>query len=168
MSYTIGIDPGSQGAIAIFEDSKLISLHDMPTYKTKYGTCLDEHEVKGLLDYYDYRNGFRIVTTYIELVNAHAVPEGQITAAFSFGGYFHSIRCVLGVMGIPYDFITPTEWKKTMHVQGRGKAGKEIARAKACQLWPEWSSKFVKSRDGRADAALIGEAGRIRNASRVD
>ena len=162
MQYIIGIDPGAGGALALIDwrgkyPGRLLEVVDTPTLKQNKGSWLDENILYEILakqwGHYD-------LVAFMEQVNAHATPS--TSAAFSFGGYFHSVRAILGILNIPYELITPGEWKKTMKVQGKGAKSKELAISKAKQLWPSSEKVFLKSKDGRADAALIGCAGGVK------
>ncbi len=159
----IGVDPGASGALALLDwrdgyPGRVIEVVDTPTKRLKKGTWLDERALYDILtnQWGEYEN----LVAFIEQVNAHATPSSS--AAFSFGGYFHSVRTLLGVCGVPYELITPGEWKKVMKVQGKGPKGKELSINKAKQLFPTAEKTFLKSKDGRADAALIAVAGGIR------
>ena len=160
--HIIGVDPGATGAIALLDWSdghpgKLVDLYDMPTQpnNTK-GTCLDEKKVLEIITVTWRHHIPRIA--FIEQVNGHATKN--LSSAFNFGGYFHSMRVLISTAGIPHEFLMPAAWKKTMECQGKGPEGKVVAVVKARTLWPESEKLFLKTKDGRADAALIAAAGR--------
>jgi crossover junction endodeoxyribonuclease RuvC len=66
----------------------------------------------------------------------------------------------LAAGGVPVAFPTPPTWKRLVGI-APGKAGaKDAARSEAIRRWPGEAALFSRGRDdGRAEAALIGIAG---------
>ena len=82
--------------------------------------------------------------------------------AFAFGRCKGVLEGVLAAAGVPVAFLTPTSWKR-LHSIPPGRGQKDLARSKAIALWPAKAGLFaLKKADGRAEAALIGLAGIMR------
>ena len=152
MKYVIGIDPGISGAIAIFEDGKLDTIHDMPTLKIASGKTMKSHiSAIGLV---------RILETstlvhepvHIVIEKVGAMPNQGVTSMFNFGRSAGIIEGVVAALQRPYTYVTPAAWTKAV---GRA-AGKDASRMRAMELFPTRAELFKRAKDdGRADAALI-------------
>jgi crossover junction endodeoxyribonuclease RuvC len=152
MSYVIGIDPGISGAIAIFEDGKLDTIHDMPTLKIASGKTMKSHiSAIGLV---------RILETsklvhgsvHIVIEKVGAMPGQGVTSMFNFGRSAGIIEGVVAALQRPYTYVTPAAWTKAV---GRA-AGKDASRMRAMELFPAKADLFKRAKDdGRADACLI-------------
>ena len=152
MNYVIGIDPGISGAIAIFEDGKLDTIHDMPTLKIASGKTMKSHiSAIGLV---------RILETstlvhesvHIVIEKVGAMPGQGVTSMFNFGRSAGIIEGVVAALQRPYTYVTPAAWTKAV---GRA-AGKDASRMRAMELFPTRAELFKRAKDdGRADAALI-------------
>ena len=151
MSYVIGIDPGIDGAIAIFRDGVLHRLIDMPTLEIDSGKTKKRHiSAAGLAT---------ILNVFISDADCHVVTErvtarpGQgVTSMFNFGRSAGIIEGVVAALLIPNTYVTPQAWTKAV---GRA-AGKDASRMRAMELFPTRAELFKRAKDdGRADAALI-------------
>jgi crossover junction endodeoxyribonuclease RuvC len=147
----LGVDIGGAGAIALVSaEGELVAVHDMP--------CLADGPV-----------GRRAINAALlaEIVaKSHASkafvesvgprPRDGAVGAFAFGR-------VLAALGLPVAFMTPPLWKRIVGI-APGKAGaKDAARSEAIRRWPDKAGWFARVKDdGRAEAALIGLAGLIR------
>ena len=148
----LGVDPGLDGALALYQDGHA-NVWDMP------------HGVKGL----DAPALAAIVCDITDLVppsiTLRAVIErvGSLprqAGAFNFGLYAGIVHGVLAAHRIPFELVSPVEWKRAMGL-GRGPAeskpeNKSRARALAAQLFPKMAQQFSRVRDdGRAEALLL-------------
>ena len=147
--YSIGIDPGLSGAIAILSPETL-KIFDMPTMTVerngKAKRQVSASELAEMLYLYSGRD----CHVYVEKVSAMA---GQgVTSVFSFGRSFGMIEGILAAFKMPVTFVPPATWVKAV---GRGQ-GKDASRARAMELFPSDQDQFKRVKDdGRADAALI-------------
>jgi crossover junction endodeoxyribonuclease RuvC len=147
--YSIGIDPGLSGAIAIISTESL-KIFDMPTMTVerngKAKRQVSASELAEMLYLYSGRD----CHVYCERVSAMA---GQgVTSVFSFGRSFGMIEGILAAFKMPVTFVPPATWVKAI---GRGQ-GKDASRARAMELFPSDQDQFKRVKDdGRADAALI-------------
>jgi crossover junction endodeoxyribonuclease RuvC len=147
--YSIGIDPGLSGAIAIISTESL-KIFDMPTMTVerngKAKRQVSASELAEMLYLYSGRD----CHVYVEKVSAMA---GQgVTSVFSFGRSFGMIEGILAAFKLPVTYVAPATWVKAV---GRGQ-GKDASRARAMELFPSDQDQFKRVKDdGRADAALI-------------
>jgi crossover junction endodeoxyribonuclease RuvC len=147
--YSIGIDPGLSGAIAIISTESL-KIFDMPTMTVerngKAKRQVSAIELAEMIYLYTGKD----CHVYVEKVSAMA---GQgVTSVFSFGRSFGMIEGILAAFKMPVTFVPPATWVKAV---GRGQ-GKDASRARAMELFPSDQDQFKRVKDdGRADAALI-------------
>jgi len=150
----IGIDPGRMGAIAVLGFKDII-VRDCPTHnievaKKKRIRC-DPHGMATAIKL------FRgpAVDTHVFLEKVGPMPKQGVTSMFTFGESFGYWQGVLAALEIPYTMVHPITWTKVML---KGMRGKDAARQRAAQLFPD-IDLGAKSK-GRADALLIAEYGR--------
>ena len=140
----IGIDPGLSGAVVILPDG---IIHDAPVAKTKTSRKM-----------YLLADMVAILRPYVGeavacLENPHAVPGPRAMAMATLLKNVGQWEGILATLGIPYDLIDPKKWKTAMGVTG----DKEVAVARAQQLFPHLQGQLTKARDGRSEALLICE-----------
>jgi crossover junction endodeoxyribonuclease RuvC len=152
MNYVIGIDPGISGAIAIFEDGKLDTIHDMPTLKIASGKTMKSHiSAIGLVRILE-TSALVHGSAHIVIEKVGAMPGQGVTSMFNFGRSAGIIEGVVAALQRPYTYVTPQTWTKAV---GRA-AGKDASRMRAMELFPTRAELFKRAKDdGRADAALI-------------
>lgn len=152
--YVLGVDPGFQGALAIYDPDGggIISCIDMPLQKLGK----DERKLidaTAMADWVGlYAPGVRVAL--VEDVCAH--PGQNVSAMFRFGFGAGIIQGILAAHKVPIRMLTPVVWKTVLNL-GHDKA-KSIALAK--KLFPNDVSLFAKPKDdGRAEAALLAYLG---------
>jgi crossover junction endodeoxyribonuclease RuvC len=140
----LGIDPGANGAIAVFQDGKLIDVLDMPVVQDGKGKRRTDAAAVGAV--------IREVRPQLAVVERVGAMPGQgVTSMFSFGLACGIVHGALGALEVPMELVTPQQWKQEMHV------GRDNARQRASQLLPAGSRLWpLVKHDGRAEAALIG------------
>jgi crossover junction endodeoxyribonuclease RuvC len=145
----LGVDPGLSGALAFYDTVRGdLEILDMPTLKAGTGSkrIVDEDTLAREID---CRAAF-VTHAFIELVGTR--PGEGAVGAFSFGLGFGLLRGILAANFVPRTLVRPAEWKKAMRVP----AEKDGARARASQLFPRHSGKWVRVKDdGRAEASCI-------------
>jgi crossover junction endodeoxyribonuclease RuvC len=151
--YSIGIDPGLSGAIAIISTESL-KIFDMPTMTVERNGKAKRQVSASQLAEMLYLYSGRDCHVYCERVSAMA---GQgVTSVFSFGRSFGMIEGILAAFKLPVTYVAPATWVKAV---GRGQ-GKDASRARAMELFPSDQDQFKRVKDdGRADAALIADWG---------
>jgi hypothetical protein len=154
----LGIDNGVSGAaVALSDQSQIISMLPMPTLKARKGNEIDIASVWAWVSGLDARDK---ITAIIE------EPGGSKSAqaASSMAGSFHALRALCVLKGLRWHRITPQAWQKIMLPGCKAGDTKARALATARELWP--AESFLASErsriphDGLIDAALIAEHGR--------
>ena len=146
----IGIDPGLNGAIAFLDTEKgHLSVVDMPTFEVKrnnkFKREVSPHGISDVLSLSQKISG-------VVLERVGAMPGQGVTSVFSFGRSVGVIEGVLAAEHIPVSIVTPQAWQKAAGVRG----GKDGARQRACELFPNYAGLFARKKDdGRADAACM-------------
>jgi len=144
----IGIDVGASGAIAMFENGKLIAVHDMPTKTIE----IDKRKKKRVdADALNELFDFHVEMATIERVAA--MPNQGVSSMFAFGQAAGIVEGVIATVTNNVMYVRPQSWKKYFNLD----KDKDASRLLAIQLWPEREAWFKrKTDDGRAEAALIG------------
>jgi len=162
----LGIDPGLSGAIAeLDEKGKVIQLIDMPIISYKKGKKIKRDYDVGLI-----RAFFDTVQKKIVFIEKmQSMPPGfRVQASFSLGECQGIFRGMFSTFGIGYELILSKEWKR--HFSITKDKGDEKAQAFqiASRLFPEAKLKTERGRvlDGRSEALLIAEYGRIKLSGR--
>jgi crossover junction endodeoxyribonuclease RuvC len=152
----LGIDIGVQGAIAIVDESGfLVEIHDMPVLKDGPAgrRAINAPLLADII--------FQSHATHAFVEHVSARPGEGAVGAFAFGRARGVIEGSLAAAGIPCSFLTPAAWKRTVGLApGRDK---DASRGEAIRRWPNRAAFFARKKDdGRAEAALIAAAGRLR------
>tara|TARA_B100001989_G_scaffold231109_1_gene189573 strand:- start:22 stop:516 length:495 start_codon:yes stop_codon:yes gene_type:complete len=147
----IGIDPGLNGAIAIIEGKKVISLFDMPVMaegkknKRQLNSAQLVHILKNNI------KNFENSVVVVEQVNA--MPGQGVTSMFNFGQTFGAIKGVCAALGLSIYLVRPSKWKKHFELIN---SSKDASRTKAIQIYPNLSNQLSKKKDvNKSDAILI-------------
>lgn len=155
-TLVVGIDPGLSGALALIGPAGLLAVADMPVVAKGKGAGRVKNEV----------NPAALAQLLREWVNGHAdevlvvvervsaMPGQGVAGVFSLGDTLGAIRGVVAARGYPVAWVTPHAWKKHYGLP----ADKELARARAVQLYPE--ADLTRKKDhGRAESILIARYG---------
>lgn len=166
----LGVDPGLNGALAIFDPSKSPAsglrwvVEDVPVIGD------DKRELNAAV-LRDFLRRYSPDHAFVELVSAmpsipgpNGVRRGMgATSAFRFGGVFYGLKAVLSCCDVPFETITPQSWKKYYGMKG---PDKEASRLKALNLFPDASAFLARKKDqNRAEAMLIAKCGAARQAA---
>ena len=147
----IGIDPGLSGAIAIFENNKVISIFDMPVMSEgkKNKRQINSAQLVSIL-----KDNIQVedeVCVVVEQVNA--MPGQGVTSMFNFGQSFGAIKGVCAALNLPIFFVRPSKWKKHFELIN---SSKDSSRTKVIEMYPSLSSQLSKKKDAnKSDAILI-------------
>ena len=146
MKRFIGIDPGSNGAIAMIAGDGTVEIYELNDNNLKYiltDWCMDD------------------CIACVEQVASS--PQMGVKSAFSFGEGYGKIKMALMCHYIPFETVTPMKWKKefgcylSKDATPKQKKDKDIEICK--RLYPTISLKRTpKCRtddDGFADALLL-------------
>ena len=149
--FTLGIDPGTKGAIALCSDVHTIQVWDVPYFlvgKTK--RRINE------LAFLDLMAG--LTATYdpslavIEDVSGWGAQAGQ----FVFGYTTGSLTTAVIAAGVPIIKVRPETWKRALGLPVGKSEAKEVALQYASQLMPSQRHLWpLKKHHDRAEAALL-------------
>jgi crossover junction endodeoxyribonuclease RuvC len=152
----LAIDLGSAGALAsLSSDGDLLEVVDMPILRDgpKSRPTVNAALFAITVRRWSPRQAF------IEFVSAR--PREGAVGAFAFGRSRGIVEGVLGAHGVPITWMTAPSWKRAL---GLSFASKDAARSEAIRRRPTHAAWFARVKDdGRAEAALIGVAGLMRN-----
>lgn len=143
----IGIDPGQSGAIAAVVESfpnypYLIS----STYLHWMKNAGTDSDVSAWLQ--DLVDSAEQTFCYIEKV--HSMPKQGVASSFKFGESAGFLRGLVVALKIPFAYVTPQQWQKTMGCMSKG--DKNVTKTAAQRLFP--SEKITHA---NADALLLAE-----------
>jgi crossover junction endodeoxyribonuclease RuvC len=151
----IGIDPGVDGAVAVFDpqhhtlrvvDMPCVTLRVNRSHRQRVSAALLASDLAPLAA----AAPSSAVRAWVEEVGA--MPGQGVASMFAFGKSAGIIEGVLAGLGFSYSLVPPPVWKRAT----RAGVGKDAARARAAQLFPHQADLFRRAKDhGRADAALI-------------
>lgn len=161
----LGCDPGLSGAFALYGDSGLLRVVDMPTYEAKAGKLnrerpfLDRPAIVRLL--WNMHLLDDATTLIVELVGG--IPGQAAHGAFTFGHGAGGITYAAHAIGYQIEEVPPGRWKGALKVSSDKR--KAIDRATELMpahvnLWaPVRGNGSLEQRSGRAEAALIAHYG---------
>lgn len=158
----IGIDPGVGGALALVSrNGDLIEVADMPILRDGSGGRASVNAP--LLA--EFLSRWHAAEVICEFVSSRP-GEGPV-GAFSFGRARGVIEGACAVLGLSMRFMTPPAWKRAIGLPAGRDGAKDAARSEAIRRWPAKAALFARVKDdGRAEAALIGLAGLLREGRR--
>jgi hypothetical protein len=138
----LGVDPGLKGALAwVNGTGELLEIEDMPLVDNEVNAKLLANLIVG------YGS---LECAVVE--RQQSMPKQGVATTFKTGtGYGIIIGC-LAALNIPTFFLSPTQWKKVLHLSN----DKELSRKRALERWPNDAAMFtLKKHEGRAEAALL-------------
>ena len=139
----IGIDPGVNGAISIFE-SGIHHVFKMPETLTETADLIHK-----------FSNSLKCAA-YIEQV--HSMPGQGVSSTFRFGQSYGELRGVVSALQIPFYQVTPQAWQKYLQCpKAEKKDKKRVNKQRAQELFPKLSKQITNQ---TADSLLICEYGR--------
>lgn len=144
-----GLDPGLDGALAVFDGYLRLEVADMPTLiASKSGKReVDPHALADLL-----RPSSPLRPAHMFLERVASSPQQGVSSAFSFGRSYGIVIGILAALEIPFTAVMPTVWKKATGTP----AEKDGAVSRASQLMPTCRHLWpLKKHHGRAESFLI-------------
>lgn len=154
-----GIDPGLDGAIALY-DGDYLSVVDIKPYTEAAPNKGRGRVVNwGLLSYDISPNLSRAEAIFIEQVGS--MPGQGVASMFKFGYICGGLRGIVAASSsAPCYMVTPQKWKKYYELG----ADKLDAYQVASNLFPEYHDEFFvtpkgRIKDGAVEAALIAKYG---------
>lgn len=153
-----GIDPGLDGAIALFRDGRYLAVMDLPVIARGKGKAAVNRQLDAAVFAVFLRHTRSVhadesMLAVVERVSA--MPGQGSGSVFSLG----DTNGVLAALAIAIEFVTPAEWKKHYRIDSH----KERARAAAIERFPEAAAMMTRKCDhNRAEAILIARYGHTR------
>lgn len=152
--YTIGIDPGLSGAIALFDRSRgyVTEIWDIPTVVVNKKNRVDLPRLREIM----LSQVPSSATACLEYVSA--MPGQGVSSTFRFGETFGMLQAFLSARAVMWGTVTPAQWKAALNVP-KG-ANKDYMRLLAGRLMPASASMWpLVKHDGRAEAAMLAMYG---------
>lgn len=145
----IGIDPGMEGAIALYA-GRLVHVHDMPIA----GRHVDPYQLASIFDQLCQPDGCDLVI----VEQQQSMPKQGVSTTFKIGNNFGICHGVAAALGYRVTMPRPVTWKRRLSVR----SDKDAARLRASQLIPEGVRVWpLKKHHGRAEAALLAYYGAV-------
>lgn len=153
--YSLGIDPGQTGALAVFVlDGKDYYLNSVIDFDKQHIISI----LNDIIVFHDY------ASVCIEAV--HSAPGQGVSSTFKFGTNFGWWLGVLEAFGYSYTLVSPQKWQGALFKKHKTNTGhligstKEVSLQVAKELFSRDKDRqglFERKKDhGRSDAALIG------------
>jgi hypothetical protein len=159
LRLTIGIDPGTSGAIGVLADGVPAGVHDMPKCPAPGGSgqAVDGAKLAALLRGILTQHQGADVLVVHELVGGFRGQGGS--ASFAFGQADGAALGVVAALGLRVVHVRPQAWKKhygLVKPRGGERPGKDASRARVVALFPNQALPFLRAKDdGRAEALLL-------------
>jgi Holliday junction resolvasome RuvABC endonuclease subunit len=150
-TWTIGIDPGKTGALALLNPLvKLVVVRDMPTSGDKEDVA--EVLVAEVLREWARRIAMSNDGIHVALEQVATLSPGRV-ANFKLGRAYGIVLGAVAMAELPLTLYRPTVWKGQLGLS----SDKELSRQRAIRTWPEHADTTfrLKKHEGRAEAALI-------------
>ena len=168
MTFIVGIDPGTNGAAAIYETEahELVAVRDLPywfqTVNKKQRKRLDP---VGIYDMFEEFKLYGVGLVVLEAVGGR--PKQGASAGFVFGYTVGLIYMACICAQIPIETVPPQKWKKLMSVTGGKKAEDDDIINRAHEMFPTKRALFRdtsktetgRKRVDRAEAAMLAKFG---------
>ena len=140
-----GIDPGLSGAVAFIRPdaahpANRLAVFDAPLVGGEFdGVAFSKLLAERLPD-------------MVAIEHAFSRPGQGVSSTFKFGKTFGQALGVIQALGIPYELVSPSVWKK--HFKISPSSPKDASRLVCKRLYPS-ADIPLKRHHGRADAILI-------------
>lgn len=172
MPIIAGIDPGTNGAVALYDtDShRLVSVEDIPSWYQTVGKKKRKRiDTVGLMELFDMLNVMGVELVVLEAVGGR--PRQSASSGFVFGYTVGLIYMCCMYSKIMVETVPPQKWKKLLGVPGKqGNKDKEAKKQavgdilnRADQLFPHDRGLFKTERGAirmdRVDAAFLAKFG---------
>lgn len=158
MKLVAGIDPGLNGAICLYDPTRLENgrpghvwaMYDMPTLEiTRNGKKRRQIDLYELARWVD-KNAEHIGKAIIE--NPQGMPGQSSNSTHQLGLNCGIARMAIAAHFIPMELVSPQSWKKKMNLS----KDKDSCRLRASQINPQAGQYWARVKDdGRAEAFLL-------------
>lgn len=151
--FTIGVDPGLNGAIAIVRDGiQLIDLMDMPTVSngrgTKVSRSVDGAAIASFLSEFIGQHPMDYIGVVVE--KTASMPGQGLASTYSMGHSRGIVEGVVQAKRLPLHLVAPAAWKRVMGLT----SDKELVRGEMLRQFP--SAPITRKKDhDRAEAIAL-------------
>lgn len=168
MTLIAGIDPGTNGACAVYcsVTKQIVCVEDMPYwYQTVAKKQRKRVDPIGLLEMFEMLNMMDVKLIVMEAVGGR--PKQSASAGFVFG-YTVGLTYMAAMHAkIMVETVTPQTWKKLLNISGKAKAEDDDIINRAYELFPHQRDMFRdfthtkagRKRVDRAEAAMLAKFG---------
>lgn len=143
----VGIDPGMKGGISIIEDTNLHPIESIEMPLTADKRAIDVNKVFKMMP-------ARLDHCFCVIEQLLTMPGQNVKATSSSAINYGKLLAVLELVGIPYQEVHPSKWKKEFQLIKKSKYG---SAGVAGKLFP--TEEFVTERgrlmDGKAESLLL-------------
>lgn len=156
----IGVDPGLSGAISVIsEEGELLFCEDMPKRKDVSKNTVDIWSLSKNEEFKDY---LFLWEPHIAIERVNPMPAGGTSSTrqqgiASTGSFMRAAGKIEGFFeayGFEPRLVVPTVWKRYFDLLKKDKFASVVL---ARTYWASHVDIFLKSKDGRAESALIAE-----------
>lgn len=141
--YYIGIDPGAKGALSII--SKDGTVDCIPYNKQAYLNALAS---------------LPVCETFCVIEKVGARPHQGVTSMFHFGEAYGWLQGVLECLGVPYQAVTPGNWKKSFGCTADKASSVQAAQRLFPRVDLRRTPRSFKNDDNIAESLLMAEYAR--------
>ena len=151
--FTIGVDCGLTGAIAIVRDGiQLVDLMDMPTVSngkgTKVSRSVDGAAIANYLSEFLGRHPTDYIAVAVE--KTASMPGQGLASTYSMGHSRGIVEGVVQAKRLPLHLVAPAQWKRAMGLT----SDKELVRGEMLRQFP--SAPITRKKDhDRAEAIAL-------------
>ncbi len=148
----IGIDPGQEGAIALYlpRTSMPEHLHEENPYGAMTTIRLNQTEADVWDQFGHHLDVYKNLPKFAYLEQVSAMPKQGVSSTFKFGQNYGFCRGLLYGAKIPFEYVTPAKWQGALGCRSGG--DKKVTRDKAQRMFPTFYPIHAT-----ADAMLIAE-----------
>lgn len=162
MAFIAGIDPGTNGACAVYdtETRRIISMEDMPIWYQPVGKRVRKRiDPVGMMQMFDCLMLLGVELVVLEAVWERPGQRGMFAFGYTYGLTFMSIM----YSKIMVETVPPQRWKKLMGVVGKKGKDMDSIMARADAMFPDDRQLFRGKKGGRlvdrAEAAMLAKFG---------
>ena len=147
----VGADPGTTGALGWVAPNETAGVL---SFDAKYEPSI----YQAVVTLYEtaQRQGWRI---FLRIEKVASMPGQGVVSTFKFGRATGIIIGAAGALGIPYEELTPSDWKGRftgLICPGKSDAERKArSREMATQRFPELSDQFNRVKDHNAAEAIL-------------
>lgn len=164
MTLVAGIDPGTSGAVAVYDTNTLgiVGMHDIPVYYQTVGKKKRKRvDAIALMELFELLEIMGVEMVVIEAVGGR--PRQSASGGFVFGYTVGLLYMAAMYKKLMIETVPPATWKKILNVPGKSRGTDEDIMARADEIFPKCRDLFRGVKGGkkvdRAEAAMLAKFG---------